>query len=32
MRVMVLGKATEATEHGAPPTFEELAEMEAFKV
>ncbi|MET8650338.1 YciI family protein [Nocardia aurea] len=30
MRVMVLGKATEETERGVPPTAEEFAEMEAF--
>ncbi|WP_062993015.1 YciI family protein [Nocardia anaemiae] len=30
MRVMILGKATEDTERGVPPTSEEFAEMEAF--
>lgn len=30
MRVMVLGKATEDTERGVPPTTEEFARMEAF--
>ncbi|WP_327099655.1 YciI family protein [Nocardia vinacea] len=30
MRVMILGKATEDTERGVPPTTEEFADMEAF--
>ncbi|WP_054811875.1 YciI family protein [Nocardia arizonensis] len=30
MRVMILGKATEDTERGVPPTAEEFAEMESF--
>ncbi|MBO0731415.1 MAG: hypothetical protein J2P57_19315 [Acidimicrobiaceae bacterium] len=30
MRVMVLGKATDDTERGVPPTTEEFAQMEAF--
>lgn len=30
MRVMILGKATEETERGVPPTAEEFAAMEAF--
>ncbi|UGT61749.1 YciI family protein [Nocardia asteroides] len=30
MRVMVLGKATEATEKGIPPTAAEFAAMEAY--
>ncbi|MEV4241181.1 MULTISPECIES: YciI family protein [unclassified Nocardia] len=30
MRVMILGKATEDTERGVPPTAEEFAAMEAF--
>ncbi len=30
MRVMVLGKATEDTERGTPPTTDEFAEMAAF--
>ncbi|WP_431957891.1 YciI family protein [Nocardia lijiangensis] len=30
MRIMILGKATEDTERGVPPTAEEFAAMEAF--